>query len=152
MVALFGLWNLYKVEPRWRNYITREVNLRAYLLTPLPLHFFFFGFLCAVENVTSQLPGPAACCHALPTINGPHLPGNISQNKLFPFFRFWLLAVAFHHSSTEVLGAGISRCISLLFALALTIHPYLLSSTEAEVFVALTSRTMQVCALVLEED
>lgn len=70
----------------------------------------------------------------------------------FLFFRLWLLAVAFHRSSTEVLGAGISRCIAVLFALALTIHPYLLSSTEAEVFVALTSRTMQVCALVLEED
>lgn len=53
--------------------------------------FFFCCFLCAVENMTSQLPGPAACCHALPTINGPHLPGNISQNKLlFLDFGFWL--------------------------------------------------------------
>lgn len=53
--------------------------------------FFFFCFLCAVENVTSQLPGPAACCHAQPTINGPYLPGNISQNKLLILgFGFWL--------------------------------------------------------------
>lgn len=139
------------MEPCWRNYVTREgfEGLSPHSTSSSP---FFFGFLCAVENVTSQLPGPAACCHNFPTINGPHLLGNISQNKLFPFFRFWLLAVVFHHSSTEVLGAGISCYFSVLFALTPTIHPYLLSSTEAEVFVALTSQTMRVCALVLEED
>lgn len=74
-----ALWRGYRTLRRWsQNYIRVGRALRVCNLPVLPC-----CFLCAIGNVASQLPGPAADLPCLPCGDGFYPSETISQDKLF---------------------------------------------------------------------